>query len=118
MSKSFLQSVESFNERYVSVRVDGKLRGLILPFWSYSEILNMLDLRDQWDVPLSLVPFQGDCHQLICLETTTGGVVMLNDLRETIQRWRDTDSFMASLSPEPAEVEERSHLFSAWMGLG
>ncbi|GAA6142265.1 hypothetical protein NBRC116584_20830 [Hydrogenophaga sp. 5NK40-0174] len=113
-----MQSVESFNERYASIRVDGKLRSLMLPFWSYGEILNGLELREQWDVPLSLVPFQGDCHQLLCLETTTGGVVLLNDLRETVQRWRDTQSFESSLAAEPAELEERSHLFSAWMGLG
>lgn len=117
-SKSFLQTVESFNEQYISVRVDGKLRSLMLPFWSYGEILNHLELRDQWDVPMSMVPFQGDCHQMLCLETSTGGVVLLNDLRETVQRWRDTESFVNSLSAERAETEERSHLFSAWMGLG
>jgi hypothetical protein len=65
--QSFLKSVESFNGQFNAVRAGSKVIPLRHPFWSESTILASSAIKEDWDVPLTSVPFYGDWHTVICL---------------------------------------------------
>jgi hypothetical protein len=99
--QSFLKSVSGCNEQFNAVRAGGSLIGLCHPFWSELEISKSLKLLSDWGVPTSLVPFYGDWHTLICLDSKDGVIQLLDDDRRTLFTWSSIPVFMASLVNEP-----------------
>lgn len=108
LSNEFLSNVESFNQEYSSIRINSQLETITLPFWSMEQINSGLMLREEWGVPLNLIPFQGDWHELLCLDRETGKVVYLTDDREVVFSWSDTEEFIASLCKEEMDSDENS----------
>lgn len=47
MDSEFLKKVETLNEEYCSIRINGKLESIGIPFWSYEEIEKGLALREE-----------------------------------------------------------------------
>jgi hypothetical protein len=60
-------------------------------------------LRAEWGVPSHLVPFYGDWHDLLCLDTRSGSVVMIDDERSTLFEWATPRSFQDALLVPPDE---------------
>jgi hypothetical protein len=78
---NFLESVESFNAQYSSIKINGALDFLNHYFWSISEIEKGSKIKNDWSVPSHLIPFYGDRHDLFCLDTDNDQVASLNDER-------------------------------------
>ena len=70
----FLKEVESINNKYALIYFNCELEALAMPFWSWDEIQKALELRQEWEVDESLIPFYGDWHDLFCLNDNTGVV--------------------------------------------
>lgn len=108
----FLKEVEKLNNKYASIFVNCELEPLAMPFWSWQEIQNGLNNRQDWEVDVSLIPFYGDWHELICLNGITGEIVLLNDDREEICKWNSTDDFLRCLSVKEVEFDAESKIVS------
>ncbi len=94
----FLKEVESVNKKYASIYFNCELEPLAMPFWSWEEIRKGLELRQEWEVDVSLIPFYGDWHDLFCLNENTGEIVALNDEREVLCTWTSVKDFLSCLS--------------------
>jgi len=95
----FLAAVEQYNSRSLGVRTGGGgVERLVHPFWSMSEIESGQALRSEWDVPSHLVPFYGDWHDLLCLDSRSGSVALMDDARTTLFVWPTIEEFRAALS--------------------
>lgn len=110
MNNKFLTAVETFNDVYGSIKMGARLQPIALPFWSIDEIEKRLSLREEWNVPSNLIPFQGDWHELLCLDQDTGLVVYLNDEREIAFSWKNTDAFIASLSKDEVKTDAERNI--------
>ena len=58
---------------------------LPFPLLSVEDIEQQESLREDWEIPLGLLPFMGDMHDLVCLdfsEPDNPTVVQLNDERD------------------------------------
>ena len=109
----FLKEVESFNKKYASIYINCELEPLVMPFWSLQEIQKGMDLRHEWEVDLSLIPFYGDWHELFCLKATTGEVVAMDNNREEICRWASIDDFKRCLSVKEIKYDDVSQVVTA-----
>ncbi|SHI61079.1 hypothetical protein SAMN02745181_0494 [Rubritalea squalenifaciens DSM 18772] len=69
--------------------------------------MESLDLREEWDVEDSMIPFYGDWHDLIAI-TKEGKVVELNDHREVTYEWDSFENFKESLIEEKDWKDEPS----------
>ena len=94
----FLKEVESLNNKYASIYFNVELESLVMPFWTWDEIQAGLELRQEWEVDDSLIPFYGDWHDLFCLDGVTGEIVALNDEREVLCTWASIKDFLSCLS--------------------
>ena len=94
----FLKQVENMNKNYASIYFNCELEALAMPFWSWEEIQQGLELRQEWEVDESLIPFYGDWHDLFCLNENTGEIVALNDEREVLCTWTSIKDFISCLS--------------------
>ncbi|WP_394233371.1 SMI1/KNR4 family protein [Pseudomonas anguilliseptica] len=115
MTKEFLSGVEVLNHEFCSIKIDNQLESIALPFWSLKEIEAGLKLREEWAIPFNLIPFQGDWHDLLCIDQDTGKIFYINDERETVFSWNNTDEFMTSLSKEEIAHDVKPKLISAWI---
>jgi hypothetical protein len=115
VNKEFLSKVEALNDEYCSIEIDAKLESLALPFWSIAEIESGLKLREEWEVSSNLIPFQGDWHELLCLDQDTGKVIYINEEREIVFSWSNAEEFMASLSKKEVVYGTKPKLISAWL---
>ena len=96
--EKFLKEVEILNHKYASIYFNVELEPLVMPFWSWHEIQKGLELRQEWEVDESLIPFYGDWHDLFCLNENTGEIVALNDEREVLSTWASVKDFLSCLS--------------------
>jgi hypothetical protein len=96
--EKFLKEAEILNHKYASIYFNVELEALSMPFWSWHEIQEGLELRKEWEVDESLVPFYGDWHDLFCLNAITGEIVALNDEREVLCIWSSVKDFLSCLS--------------------
>ena len=103
---NFLNQVESLNKKYASIYFNCELEALTMPFWSWEEIQKGLELRQEWEVDESLIPFYGDWHDLFCLNEITGEIVALNDEREVLCTWASIKVFVSCLSETEITYEE------------
>ncbi|MDT8282991.1 MAG: SMI1/KNR4 family protein [Gammaproteobacteria bacterium] len=94
----FLKEVESMNKKYASIYFYCELEPLTMPFWSWQEIQKGLELRQEWEVDESLIPFYGDWHDLFCLDENTGEIVALNEEREVLCIWASIKDYLNCLS--------------------
>ena len=102
---TFLKEVESMNEKYASIYINCELEPLVVPFWSWAEIQQGLNLREEWEVDASLTPFYGDWHDLFCLNESTGEIIALNDNREAVYTWASIKDFISSLSDKEIKYD-------------
>ena len=102
----FLKEVESLNKKYASIYFNVELEALAMPFWTWQEIQAGLELRQEWEVNESLIPFYGDWHDLFCLNGTTGEIVALNDEREVLCTWTSVKDFLSCLSEKEIVYDE------------
>lgn len=101
----FLKSVSSFNDLYASIKIDGKLENLVMPFWEWSDIQCSDIQKEDWELEEKYIPFYGDWHDLICLNVENGQVIMLNDSRKVVTAWDSIDAFVSSLSKDEVPYE-------------
>jgi len=94
--EQFLTSIRTFAAKFEGVSLGDVERRFNLSFWSYEQIQGSLQLRNEWDVPETLIPFYGDWHDLMCLDTEIGQVVLLDDSRRVVFVWSSTEEFLAS----------------------
>lgn len=104
--KNFLTLAESLNTKYASIYFNCELEALTMPFWSWEEIQAGLELRNDWEVSTSLIPFYGDWHDLICLNENTGEIVALNDEREVLCTWSTVNEFLSCLSEKEISYDD------------
>ena len=104
--EKFLKEVESLNKKYASIYFNVELEALAMPFWSWQEIQAGLELRQEWEVNESLIPFYGDWHDLFCLNENTGEIVALNDEREVLCTWTSVKDFLSCLSEKEIVYDE------------
>ena len=109
----FLKEVESMNQKYASIYFNCELEPLAMPFWSWEEIQAGLELRQEWEVDESLIPFYGDWHDLFCLNGTTGEIVALNDEREVLCTWASVKDFISCLSEKEIVYDDEEHIAGA-----
>ena len=107
----FLKEVDSMNNKYASIYVNCELEPLSMPFWSWQVIQKGLDLREEWEVDVSLTPFYGDWHDLFCLKESTGEIIALNDNREAVCTWASVNDFVSSLSEQEIKFDGEQHAF-------
>ncbi|MFC3116634.1 cell wall assembly protein [Cellvibrio fontiphilus] len=115
MNQEFLKQVESFNYDFCSIEIDGKMESINLPFWSFTEIESGLALREEWDVLENFIPFYGNWHSLFCLDSKSGAVIYINDEREIIYSWNNTENFINCLSSVEVAFESNIEPISAWL---
>ena len=111
--KEFLKNIADEAKEYCSIKENGKLVSLMLYFWEYEEILKSSRLKKDWEVDENLIPFYGDWHDLYCIELETGKVIYINDNRERVCEWEDTNSFKNSLSKEEVPSKGTKRIVSA-----
>lgn len=107
---NFLQEVESMNNKYASIYFNCELEALAMPFWSWEEIQQGLELREEWEVDESLIPFYGDWHDLFCLNENTGEIIALNDEREILCTWTSIKDFISCLSEKEIIFDDKQHM--------
>ncbi|CAA6696725.1 MULTISPECIES: SMI1/KNR4 family protein [unclassified Lentimonas] len=77
-----------------SIRIEGQQEiSLPFPLLRTEEIKNQESLKDDWEIPVGLLPFMGDMHDLVCLdysESNSPSVVLIDDSRMKI---KITDNF-------------------------
>jgi len=96
----FLKTVESLNLKFASIKLDSQVTPLTHSFWSEAEIERGRELKIEWGVAEPLIPFYGNWHELICLDTHNNSVIFLNDSREVIHKWYSIKDFLSSLSTQ------------------
>ena len=77
-----------------------------MPFWTWEEIQKGLELRQEWEVEESLIPFYGDWHDLFCLNENTGEIVVLNDERAVLCTWASVKDFLSCLSEKEVVFDD------------
>ncbi len=106
----FLKEVESMSKKYASIYFNCEHEALAMPFWSWEEIRKGLELRQEWEVDVSLIPFYGDWHDLFCLNGSTGEIVALNDEREVLCTWTSVKDFLSCLSEKEIVYDDNEYL--------
>jgi len=106
----FLKEVESMNKKYASIYFNCELEPLAMPFWTWEEIQKGLDLRQEWEVDVSLIPFYGDWHDLFCLNGNTGEIIALNDEREVLCTWTSVKDFLSCLSEKEIVYDDDEYM--------
>ena len=92
------------------------------PPLSSQEIIAARQVAEDWQVPLGLVPFMGNFHDLLCLDyrkSSTPAVVYLDDERETRVLFTDFDSFLASRIELPEGKTDSSAIIESesWLDI-
>ncbi|MBY6213311.1 SMI1/KNR4 family protein [Microbulbifer agarilyticus] len=104
--KDFLATIEVVSANYRSIYEGATLVSLTLNFWSWDEVLDGIEKRNEWQVSDNLIPFYGDWHNLYCLDINDGKILSINDAREIQFQWENIASFKSSLSPKAVESPE------------
>jgi hypothetical protein len=92
-----LRDLNELNESYPAIKKTESTEALCHTFWDLDEILSSLELRNDWSIAYTLIPFYGDWHDLYCFDTNTGSIIELNDERSEIYRWKTMSDFRDSL---------------------
>jgi hypothetical protein len=79
--RAFLATASALNDQYNAVDIDSRTIPLRHTFWTPSEIDHAKQIKAEWNVPPTLIPFYGDWHDRICLNTQDGAIEMLDDER-------------------------------------
>ncbi|WP_143157910.1 cell wall assembly protein [Rubritalea squalenifaciens] len=103
----YLKEISDRGSLYAGILKGDSKECLYHPFWVLDQIMESLDLREEWDVEDSMIPFYGDWHDLIAI-TKEGKVVELNDHREVTYEWDSFENFKESLIEEKDWKDEPS----------
>ncbi len=95
---AFLAAVSELNAKHNAVRTDSETLRLHHTFWKQSEIEHAQQIQTDWDVPTNLIPFYGDWHDLICLNTETGSVQIIDNARRQLFTWPSHKAFLQNLT--------------------
>jgi hypothetical protein len=95
--QAFLESVSELNEKYNAVRTNSGVVSLGHCFWTKSMIEGANQLQAEWNVAPTMIPFYGDWHDLICLNTQSGSIEMIDDNRRLLFAWPSHTVFLNSL---------------------
>lgn len=110
---AFLAAASELNGRHNAVRADSEIHRLYHSFWTQSKIEQAKQMQSGWDVPKHLIPFYGDWHDLICLDTETGSVQMIDDSRPERCTWPSHNEFLLSLTTIDVEPEDTSDIIES-----
>ncbi|AQQ68352.1 hypothetical protein Mag101_12435 [Microbulbifer agarilyticus] len=110
--EDFLATIGVVSANYHSIYAGDTLVSLTLNFWSWDEVLDGIEKRNEWQVSDNLIPFYGDWHNLYCLDISDGKILSLNDAREIEFQWEDTASFKSSLSTKEVESSANVRVIS------
>jgi hypothetical protein len=113
-----------FFERLLSISAGYELRvgdeclRLPWPFFTPEEMISAFPIKSDWEIPDHLVPIAGDFHDLLCVDASTqrNEIVVLNDSREELVRFRSFEEIVACLraveenAPTAGIVESKSWL--------
>ena len=108
-----LKTVESFNLKFSSIKLESQVEPLIHSFWSVAEIERGKELKFEWKLSEQLIPFYGNWHDLLCIDTSDNSVVFLNDSRQVIHKWHSINDFISSLNTEDFPGSEQPTLISS-----
>jgi len=95
-----LGEVDAFNAKFAGIRKGEDRESLSLGFWSRAEIEESLDLRSDWEIPATWIPFYGDWHDLYCFDVVNGTVLEIDDSRATTFSWPSFAEFQNSMIKE------------------
>ncbi|MEZ6142079.1 MAG: hypothetical protein R3B84_16055 [Zavarzinella sp.] len=95
---AFLAAASELNAKYNAVRTDSEACCLYHSFWTKSEIEHGQQIKSEWNVPTNLLPFYGNWHDLICLNTESGTVQMIDDARRELFSWLSYEAFLQNLT--------------------
>ncbi len=116
--RAFLADVASYNDRFNAVRVGQDVKRLHHGFWSDAEILQGEAIKSDWEVPDRLIPFYGDWHYLICLDTDSDRIVAIDDRRQVVANWSSPQAFADSLySISETKPNGGSGIVDAWLDI-
>jgi hypothetical protein len=104
--KQFVSSIEGVARNFSGLKTGDTIIPLVHSFWSPEDIAKGLNVKAEWDVPDQLVPFYGDWHDLLCISSVTGEVLLLDDDRSVVSAWDSGDDFVACLTYHPTMDEE------------
>lgn len=117
--RAFLATASTLSDQYNAVDAESQTIPLRHTFWTSSEIDHALQIQGEWDLPPTLVPFYGDWHDLICLNTQNGAIVMLDDERKVVFAWPSHDEFLKSLKSVEESPPDTSGIIESesWLDL-
>jgi hypothetical protein len=102
------------------VLINNALVVLPWPPLSETEIISAHDVASDWNLKPNFVPVMGDFHNLVCLDYSNPScpeVVIINDRRKELVRYKSLSNFLLSLVNLPEEdietkgiIEEESWL--------
>ena len=94
-----LKGAESFNEKFNAVEEKGDTIRLWMSFWSWDDIEEAEDIKEDWDLAQSYYPFYGDWHDIFCIyiDGEKESIVALNDDREVRATWNSVNEFLGAL---------------------
>lgn len=95
---AFLAAASELNAKHNAVRNGSETHCLYHSFWTKSEIERGQQVQSEWDVPTKMIPFYGDWHDLICLNTENGSVQMIDDARRVLITWPSHEAFLQNLT--------------------
>ena len=103
-----LKDAESFNEKFNAVEEKGDTIRLWMSFWSWGDIEEAEDIKEDWDLLPNYYPFYGDWHDIFCIykDGEKESVVALNDDREVQASWSSVNDFLGALSYFDNEASE------------
>ncbi|MFL5328229.1 MAG: cell wall assembly protein [Gemmataceae bacterium] len=114
--KLFLRGVGRFNGQFNVVRLGNLTEPLRHSFWNSKEIEDSHRVKADWGIPLDLIPFYGDWHDVICLNARSGEIILLNDARQTRHNWHSPVDFVASLiQAQDWSVNTRVSVVEEWL---
>lgn len=118
---AFLSQSESPNKNFNSIRASSGIESLAFAFWSIKEIESALEIREEWEVANSLIPFYGDWHNLFCLnlDSVPMEIIEIDDDRNIRNTWHSISDFQGSLLWQDEEPEKTSGVIESesWLNL-
>lgn len=114
---AFLAAASELNCKHNAVCTNSETRCLYHSFWTKSEIEHGQEIQSEWDVPTNLIPFYGDWHDLIRLDSENGSAHMIDDARRELFKWPSHEAFLQSLTTideEPSAHQASSNQNRGW----
>ena len=105
-----LKDAESFSEKFNAIEEKGDTIRLWMSFWSWEEIQEAEEIKNDWGLSEGYHPLYGDWHDVFCIYRNgiNESVVALNDDREVQATWSSLEKFVSALKYVQDEPDESS----------